>query len=52
MNNFARDTVAITGKELKQLRRDPVSLILTIMFPILLISIFIVIVSAFQCHNP
>jgi len=53
MMNFVRDTAAITGKELKQLRRDPVSLILTIMFPILLIGIFIVIVSAFSAttHN-
>ena len=53
MKSFVRDTVAITGKELKQLRRDPVSLILTIIFPILLIGIFIVIVSAFRAtsHN-
>lgn len=53
MNPFVRDTYAITVKELKQLRRDPVSLILTIMFPILLIGIFIVIVSAFRApaHN-
>ena len=53
MKSFVRDTVAITRKELKQLRRDPVSLILTIMFPILLIGIFIVIVSAFSAttHN-
>jgi len=53
MKSFVRDTVAISGKELKQLRRDPVSLILTIMFPILLIGIFIVIVSAFRAtsHN-
>jgi ABC-type Na+ efflux pump permease subunit len=53
MKIFVRDTVAITNKELKQLRRDPVSLILTIMFPILLIGIFIVIVSAFSAttHN-
>jgi len=53
MMSFVRDTVAITGKELKQLRRDPVSLVLTIMFPILLIGIFIVIVSAFSAttHN-
>jgi ABC-2 type transport system permease protein len=51
--SFVRDTFAITNKELKQLRRDPVSLILTIMFPILLIGIFIVIVSAFRAttHN-
>jgi ABC-2 type transport system permease protein len=50
---FVRDTIAITQKELKQLRRDPVSLVLTIMFPILLIGIFIVIVSAFSAttHN-
>ena len=53
MKSFVRHTVAITGKELKQLRRDPVSLVLTIMFPILLIGIFIVIVSAFRAttHN-
>jgi ABC-2 type transport system permease protein len=53
MKSFVRDTVAITGKELKQLRRDPVSLVLTIIFPILLIGIFIVIVSAFRAttHN-
>jgi ABC-2 type transport system permease protein len=53
MKSFVRDTVAITGKELKQLRRDPVSLILTIMFPIILIGIFIVIVAAFRAttHN-
>ena len=53
MKSFVRDTVAITRKELKQLRRDPVSLILTIMFPILLIGIFIVIVSVFRAttHN-
>jgi ABC-2 type transport system permease protein len=53
MKSFVRDTVAITGKELKQLRRDPVSLILTILFPILLIGIFIVIVSVFRAttHN-
>jgi len=51
--SFIRHTSAITTKELKQLRRDPVSLILTIMFPILLIGIFIVIVSAFRAtsHN-
>ncbi len=52
-NAFVNDTVAITTKELKQLRRDPVSLILTVMFPIILISIFIVIVAAFSAttHN-
>jgi ABC-2 type transport system permease protein len=53
MKSFVLDTVAITGKELKQLRRDPVSLLLTIIFPILLIGIFIVIASAFRAttHN-
>lgn len=52
-DDFVRHTYAITVKELKQLRRDPVSLVLTIMFPILLIGIFIVIVSAFSAtsHN-
>jgi ABC-2 type transport system permease protein len=53
MKDFIRHTSAITIKELKQLRRDPVSLVLTIMFPILLIGIFIVIASAFSAtsHN-
>jgi ABC-2 type transport system permease protein len=52
-DDFVRHTLAITNKELKQLRRDPVSLILTVMFPILLIGIFIVIVAAFSSptHN-
>ena len=52
-DDFVRHTYAITIKELKQLRRDPVSLVLTIMFPILLIGIFIVIVAAFSAtsHN-
>ena len=53
IKSLIQDTFAITSKELKQLRRDPVSLILTIMFPIILIGIFIVIVSAFSAttHN-
>jgi len=53
MKSFVLDTIAITQKELKQLRRDPVSLLLTIIFPILLIGIFIVIASAFRAttHN-
>jgi len=53
MIRFIHHTSAITVKELKQLRRDPVSLVLTIMFPILLIGIFIVIASAFSApsHN-
>jgi ABC-type multidrug transport system permease subunit len=36
---------------MKQLGRDPVSLILTFMFPILLIGIFIVIVAAFSAPS-
>ena len=48
MNPFFRDTMTIAAKELKQLRRDPLALVLTIMFPILLISNFIVIGSAFR----
>jgi len=53
VNPFINDTIAITVKELKQLRRDPVSLLLTILFPIILIGIFIVISSAFSAttHN-
>jgi ABC-2 type transport system permease protein len=53
IKSLFQDTAAITEKELKQLRRDPVSLVLTIMFPIILIGIFIVIVSAFRAttHN-
>jgi ABC-2 type transport system permease protein len=53
LNNFLRHTTAITQKELKQLRRDPVSLALTVIFPIALIGIFIVIVAAFSSptHN-
>jgi ABC-2 type transport system permease protein len=47
MNRFARDTTTVTLKELKQLLRDPLSLALTIIFPILLIQIFVVIVTAF-----
>ena len=48
MNPLIRDSAAIAKKELKQLRRDPLSLALTIMFPILLISMFIVITGAFR----
>lgn len=51
MKELVRDTVAISVKELRQLKRDPVSLILTIMFPILLISIFIVISQAFSATS-
>lgn len=51
MKGLVRDTVAVSVKELRQLRRDPVSLILTIMFPIILISIFIVISQAFSATS-
>ena len=51
MSRFARDTSAVTVKELKQLLRDPLSLALTILFPILLIQIFIVIVTAFSAPS-
>jgi len=47
MKALIRDSAAVAAKELKQLSRDPVSLALTIMFPVLLISIFIVISAAF-----
>jgi ABC-2 type transport system permease protein len=47
----ARDSVAIATKEIRQLGRDPVSLVLTFMFPILLIGIFIVIASAFSAPS-
>lgn len=48
MNPFFRDTAAIARKELRQLGRDPLALVLTIMFPILLMGNFIVISSAFR----
>jgi ABC-2 type transport system permease protein len=51
MNRFVGDTSAVTVKELKQLFRDPLSLALTILFPILLIQIFIVIVTAFSAPS-
>jgi len=51
MNPFARDTTTVTVKELKQLLRDPLSLALTIMFPILLIQLFVVIVTAFSAPS-
>lgn len=51
MRRLIRDTAAISIKEIKQLGRDPVSLILTFMFPILLIGIFIVVVAAFSAPS-
>ncbi len=51
MKALVRDSVAISVKEMKQLARDPVSLILTVMFPIILIGIFIVISSAFSAPS-
>jgi ABC-2 type transport system permease protein len=47
MRRLLVDSITVTNKELRQLFRDPVSLALTIMFPILLIEIFIVIATAF-----
>jgi ABC-2 type transport system permease protein len=52
MKAFVNDAAVIAAKELKQLRRDPVSLILTIMFPIILISNFIVISTALSPVTP
>ena len=46
-----RDSLAIASKEIRQLGRDPVSLVLTFMFPILLVGIFIVIVAAFSAPS-
>jgi len=51
MNRVVPDSTAVAIKELKQLFRDPVSLALTIMFPILLIQIFVVIVTAFSAPS-
>jgi ABC-2 type transport system permease protein len=51
MNRFASDTTTVTAKELRQLLRDPLSLTLTILFPILLIQIFVVIVTAFTAPS-
>jgi len=51
MNRFIGDTTAVAFKELRQLFRDPLSLALTIMFPILLIEIFVVIVTAFSAPS-
>ncbi len=47
MMRVPRDSWAVAVKEIRQLGRDPVSLILTFMFPIVLIGIFIVIAGAF-----
>jgi ABC-2 type transport system permease protein len=51
LKHLVRDSVAIATKEIRQLGRDPVSLILTFMFPILLIGIFIVIAGAFSAPS-
>lgn len=47
MKGIIRDAVTIAVKELKQLSRDPVSLALTLLFPVLLITMFINIAEAF-----
>ena len=41
MSPLHKQVAAITVKELRQLRRDPVSLALTILFPVVLMGIFI-----------
>lgn len=51
MSRLFRDTTAVSFKELRQLFRDPLSLALTIMFPILLIQLFVVIVTAFSAPS-
>ncbi len=51
MRQLVRDSIAIAYKEVKQLVRDPISLILTFMFPILLIGIFIIIAGAFSAPS-
>jgi len=51
MRQMFHDSATIASKELKQLARDPVSLALTITFPILLVGIFVVIVSAFSAPS-
>ncbi len=51
MSRLDRDSAAIALKEVKQLARDPVSLVLTFMFPIVLIGIFIIISSAFNAPS-
>lgn len=47
MKGMIRDSLTITVKELRQLSRDPVSLALTLVFPILLVGTVINIASAF-----
>lgn len=51
MKHLVGDSVAIAYKEIRQLSRDPVSLVLTFMFPILLIGIFITIAGAFSAPS-
>jgi len=48
---FLRQVTAVTVKELRQLRRDPVSLLLTILFPIMLIGIFIALNAVFSAPS-
>ncbi len=51
MNRTVVDSITVARKELKQLFRDPISLALTIMFPILLIQLFVVITAAFNAPS-
>ncbi|MGQ9543959.1 MAG: ABC transporter permease [Candidatus Bathyarchaeia archaeon] len=51
MISLLRDSATVASKEVKELTRDPVSLALTIMFPIVLVGIFIVMASAFSASS-
>jgi len=48
---FLRQVTAVTVKEMRQLRRDPISLLLTILFPIMLIGIFIALNAVFSAPS-
>ena len=51
MSRLLQDSSTIALKEVRELTRDPVSLALTIMFPILLVTIFVAIVSSFSATS-
>ncbi|MEM2106694.1 MAG: ABC transporter permease [Candidatus Bathyarchaeia archaeon] len=51
MSRLLQDSSTVALKEVKELTRDPVSLALTIMFPILLVTIFVAIVSSFNATS-
>jgi ABC-2 type transport system permease protein len=50
-SSLVRNSTSVAFKELKQLRRDPVALALTFLFPILLISIVVVVTEAFTAPS-